>query len=242
MTSYTRTGADLKLREVRAQLEAVDFPIPNAVADAFDAITRHRAIKPAQVTAKDVREAYVAGDDPADIDALAVRASVGTMQVHAWGEALTDLSLAALSTIREHGADVIEHVRPDAERIIANVTWWAQAGCPSAGTLLGHNKVADAKRAAAIESEWVTLMSLRKLRASVTHKTFPWVRLAFTAPVEHVLPGDLTSTTQAIANGAEMWWPSWDEAVKAQQSLEMSDAKRAEAERIERQLQRQSAI
>ncbi|NCT90150.1 hypothetical protein GXB85_04175 [Cellulomonas sp. APG4] len=245
MNTYHRANAHNTVRATLALLTSTGYELPDTVTAALDRLNRLESLKPREATTQTLRAAYASGTaDQAELEAHAARVAAERIAIDAWSKARTDLAIALNREIEMHVADVIEHLRPEAEKALAELAWYADAGAPDTTTLLRDGKTKDAQRAAAIELHHAQLLHLRKVRREISPRQFPWERLSWAHPdkVPATKATGLALHIEAAQAGAEPWWPTWDQALRMVDQLERQDTEAAQATRQREQAVRQMAL
>ena len=223
------------LRNALARLDHYDVTLPPAVLDALAELDRVEGLRPPATEEHDLVDAY---RDPtlkaAQLAAVAARILADATMRRAWDQARNGAAQAGVRCLAEHAADILEALRPTAERHIATLVWYAEHDAPDVATLVNAGKMGDAQKAAAVPSAHSEWGSLTTLRANITRPlsfeawgrggtwTHPErVRAATTA---RSLTG-LDLIVVGIKAGGVMHWPTMDQAAKVAERD--NDAERA---------------
>src|SRR5665647_2706917 len=153
------------LRNALARLDHYDVTLPAAVLDALAELERIEGLRPAATEEQDLVDAYRDPSlKPAQMAAVAARILADATMRRAWDQARNGAAQAGVRCLAEHAADILEALRPTAERAIACLVWYAEHDAPDVATLVNAGKMDDAQQAAAVpsaHSEWAALTTLR---------------------------------------------------------------------------------
>lgn len=224
-TFNTDRNIPSRVRDIVTALAGHDVKIPD-VTKAIKELDRIDALRPAELDENTLRAAYA---DPAatreSIDLVAANVTSNRAALKAWGEARVDAAKVAEFELSTHIETVLEKLRPAAEEAIAELTWYHDNGAPDPGDLIRSGRTKDAERAALVPGSMSRLSALVDLRARTSGKHFPWAN-AFYRDGDHLDQGQRVAITQdrkltplqrilpALDAGAELWWPTYDEAIE----------------------------
>jgi len=216
--------APTTLRSAIARLDHYDVALPPAVLDALAELDRVEGLRPPATEEHDLVDAY---RDPtlkaAQLAAVAARILADATMRSAWDQARNGAAQAGVRCLAEHAADILEDLRPTAERHIETMVWYAEHDAPDVATLVNTGKMEEATRAAAVPSAHSEWAALTTLRANITKPlSFEgWGRggtwehpervRAATAP--RSLSG-LDLIVVGVKAGGVMHWPTMAEAAK----------------------------
>jgi len=227
--------APTTLRSAIARLDHYDVTLPPAVADALAELERVEGLRPPATEEHDLVDAYRdPALKPAQLAAVAARILADATMRRAWDQARNGAAQAGVRCLAERAADILEALRPTAERHIETLVWFAEHDAPDVATLVTAGKMDDAQKAAAVPSAHAEWGSLTALRANITKPlSFEgWSRGGTWAHPERVraatalrsLSGlDLIVT--GVKAGGGLCWPTMAEAAKVAERD--NDAERA---------------
>jgi len=232
--------APTTLRSTIARLKGLGVELPPPVAAALAELVRIEALRPPVTEEHDLVDAYRnASLKPVDVAAVAIRIVTDATSRRAWTEACNAAAQAGVRRLGKHAADILEALRPTAERAIACLTWFAEHDSPDVSGLLNAGRTEDAQRAAAVPAAFTEWAGLTTLRASLTRPLGfdAWARggvwthpeLVDAATVGRSLAGlDLIVT--GVKAGGVLRWPTMAQAVAVAEHT--TEAERVKAEEL----------
>jgi len=232
--------APTTLRNALARLDHYDVTLPAAVLDALAELKRVEGLRPPATEEHDLVDAYRdPALKPAQLAAVAARILADAVMRRAWDQARNGAAQAGVRCLAEHAADILEALRPTAERAIACLTWFAEHDSPDVSGLLNAGRTEDAQRAAAVPAAFTEWAGLTTLRASLTRPLGfdAWARggvwthpeLVDAATVGRTISG-LDLIVAGVKAGGLLRWPTMAQAVAVAEHT--TEAERVKAEEL----------
>src|SRR5665648_120700 len=138
--------APTTLRNTLARLDHYDVALPAAVLDALAELERIEGLRPPVTDEQELVKAYRDPNlKPAQVAAVAARILADATMRRAWDQARNGAAQAGVRRLAKHAADILEALRPTAERAIARLTWFAEHDSPDVSGLLNAGRTEDAQ-------------------------------------------------------------------------------------------------
>lgn len=229
-----------KAKEAIQEFGARNIPLPKPVDDAIALMNRVAAAQPTKPSFTAIREAIIDGAAQDHIDHLLLADATYARLASEWTQAHTDAAGAVLAAIRTAEPTLLPALRKQADSLIAKLAAVAALGGVKLDHLIRAGRTSDAKLLAdesVIAAELNALYNLRDqylVRGGGKALTVNGVSCARWREPEAAAAHargktDAEQFISGLAGGAQLWYPSADEAVAA--ATVIADRKAAEAER-----------
>lgn len=229
------SGSEIhNFRTAIKQLHGHAVELPPKVTDAVAALDRIEARKPVEPASTSIHDAFVDELADSEIDQIAHARSTFHHRRDGWNQAVITAAKRGLTAIRKSADELHEQLRTQAEAIITRLNEIAKIGDVPLDTLIREGRHDEAKLLASKGIDVAALGKLYQLQRSVVWRgrEFGYGTTDCSQYRNPAILGiNLNDVVASLRNGAELWYPTPDEAQDAAAPI----VRRAEAERKERE-------